>query len=144
MTIEITGVEIENKRAHIYALDVSEEHRIMIEQGRADDIPVEVEYVFCIENIKYLYEWLGQQKIVRDTKPKTLGDALRCIVGIHTQSPKSIYRVYEDILDQKGWALDTPTYEYKSKQQRAYEAWEKRYQAPTCKDKLPVKARKRA
>ncbi|MCR4677169.1 MAG: hypothetical protein K5679_00260 [Lachnospiraceae bacterium] len=102
MTIEITGFEIENKRVHIYGIDVSEEHQIMIEQGRMDDIQKDVEYVFVPECTNYLRYWLCQQKRVRDTKPQTWGDALRCIIGTHTQSPKGIYRVYEYTLDLDG------------------------------------------
>lgn len=98
MTIEITGYTIENAEVHIYARDISEEHQIMIEQGRFDDMSTDIEYVFFHKNGKSLRNWLCQQKVIRDTQPKTWLTALDCIIGIHTQSPSSCYRVFEDEL----------------------------------------------
>ncbi len=85
MTVEITGYTFGKGFLKLYATDVSERRLQMIERNRYDDgSEREIGFVFPRESYNYLYGWLRRQKVVRESEPKTLGEAVRATLGIVT------------------------------------------------------------
>ena len=82
MTVEITGYTFKTNECHIFANNVNEIHLQQLERNRYDDASEqELEFIFTRNEYNYLYKWLKQQKVVKDTEPKTLGDAVRATLG---------------------------------------------------------------
>ena len=96
MTITITAAYSRDKVVYIEGTDTSEEQLIRLERGREDRDPKIITY--CIDSTtprhcRYISKWLKRQKATQGAK--TYGEAVRAVVGTVTQSPRSMYRVWE-------------------------------------------------
>lgn len=82
MTVEITGYSFKTGECHLFAIDVDERHLQQVERNRYDDgFERELEFVFTRDEYHYFYKWLQRQKVVKETKPKTVGEAVKSILG---------------------------------------------------------------
>ncbi len=82
MTVEVTGYSFVDGELHLFATDVDERRLQILERNHYDDgSERELEFVFTKESFRYLYGWLKRQKVVKSAEPKTIGDAVRAIIG---------------------------------------------------------------
>lgn len=87
MTIEITSISVDKGIVSITAIDCSEENLQRLERIRDDGFQKELTFIFdtsCKNDFTYLHNWLHRQKVVKEQKPKTWGEALNSVYGIIT------------------------------------------------------------